>query len=302
MCKLLRWSKHNNKNLLLARCMSSSVNCVNNGWKNAKRCSVYPNTRWHRLDCWWPHSVGVTECGHRKAEQQRAAGRSQSIVQLAPWHSRRVRRIPSWTKDGVVSEPVRLATARSQHSCGICHHVRPMPGQDRPGGRSWRPHWASRTATYLSTVIINPLCHWMACSSSCSCSIICKKEFHQLVCFTGVDSSLPSFCRLSMWCCCVSTLFFLFIRLCLFFLNFLVEFGSLLIEDIIDEASLFSLSAVGVVTSNNNPLGVRLLRGAFFRSGLRFFCVMSDLISSSSDESILFELLLKIDPDNGLVS
>ena len=41
---------------------------------------------------------------------------------------------------GVVAEPVRVATARSLHSCGLSHHSRPIPGQDRPSADSRRAH------------------------------------------------------------------------------------------------------------------------------------------------------------------
>ena len=46
---------------------------------------------------------------------------------------------------GLVAEPARLATARALHSYVLSHHVRPIPGQDRPGGRARRPQWTDWT-------------------------------------------------------------------------------------------------------------------------------------------------------------
>ena len=46
---------------------------------------------------------------------------------------------------GLVAEPARLATARALHSYVLSHHARPIPGQDRPGGRARRPQWTDWT-------------------------------------------------------------------------------------------------------------------------------------------------------------
>ena len=46
---------------------------------------------------------------------------------------------------GLVAEPARLATARALHSYVLSHHVRPIPGQDRPGGRARPPQWTDWT-------------------------------------------------------------------------------------------------------------------------------------------------------------
>ena len=105
-----------------------------------ERCCRYTTTAPHHSDCRRAHSVDVTECAHRQSEQQ---GAVSVYLQHRSARSMTHHTVRSVYRHGPKMEwcqSLRGLTARVHCTHAASgHHVRPMSGQDRPGGRSRRP-------------------------------------------------------------------------------------------------------------------------------------------------------------------
>ena len=93
------------------------------------------------------HSVTPTECDDQQSEWCGADGGSQEHRSARSMTHHTVRSVYRHGPKMEWCQSLRGLTARVHCTHAASgHHVRPMPGQDRPGGRSWRPHraWTGR--------------------------------------------------------------------------------------------------------------------------------------------------------------